>query len=210
MDGFLSFVLTCAVVWQAVLTWRLAKIGEKQNSISETQLRMVKEAEERQRQLQAPRLRFVTAHRGFTDATTRPIKSTNYDGFIVTNESMLDITVDRAEFDIAVPIKEGRSVEYTRLEPVVCHGTSKVSDTDLPRRLRHGDKFEVYYSREDLQVTNMVRPMCMDTLGNRYYADFWMDYSEDNKTTTRSGPGSGYRSVQEWMAGDRSKSDEQA
>ena len=199
LDLLLTIVLTGAVVWQTRLTGILARVASKQATISATQVAIIREAEARQRRLEDPQIRFSSI--SYTHASTGidgNIRTDRFVGFSVTNASLREISIAYLGIDFAIKHEGGTRISKPIISPVIEFRDKNLSDTDLPRRLRYGDTLRVHYNHDDLSGKGRIRYTCRDSLGNTYYADCWMGYTEGSETTYGD-PGPGCFSLEEWL-----------
>ena len=100
MELLLTIMLTGAVVWQAVLTALLNRVARKQADISETQVGITKETEERRRKQDSPQIRFVAISYSHSYSDGRDTEK--FVGFSVTNASVRKINVDCLNLDFSI------------------------------------------------------------------------------------------------------------
>ena len=165
------------------------------------QARLAKRADERQRLAQSPRL---SVHPFVSERTTRRTEAV---GFVIRNDSLIDVAIIEWELECGV----GREGPATR--SLILRASE---EPDLPCWLRHGETTTVRFyplllaqaligaeltgGSDDPRIdqTPRFRPSCLDSFGNTYRAEPWVQlHSEGKRPSFHAQPGSGYITPEE-------------
>lgn len=200
IDLTFTLFITFAVVWQSFVAHRQSRISAKQAEISNSQLELTKDSESRKREMEKPNVKITwstyTHGRSGADGS---LQKTSFDGFIITNMSRLDVTIVERGFERAIKKGDKPKLVHVSFAPAEEFDGTILSDMDVPRRLQYGETMKVLYPRSSRMGPARVRARCRDSLRNKYYADHWVEYT--NELVSLYGePGDGYVSLEEAAA----------
>ena len=188
----LTGIIACSAIWQARTVREQA-----------TLMARAMEVEER-RNRPAAKVRTSSHSFGKTGPGDER-ETTRFVGFSMTNSGVVEIEV--VGWALQLGLKEEDSVLSTwpLLNPEESFNGKRLSDVDLPRRLKHGETVKVLFREEELLaqlrregdgVVARVRPEFQDSLGNTYSMDHWVEWAEGS-IAAHDGPGPGYLTPEE-------------
>ena len=193
-----------------VLTVVIVVAVSAQAWFTRAQARLLKDAEQRARDRDKPKLRIVQLSHGvsridLSGANTR----TSFEGFTVTNAGFADIEITFFAFEVGkLPSTEEDEspVDQVQFSPVTQHDGTNLSTMSLPHRLRPGESFRVLFDEEQLvsESTKIgdgtpvhMRPFFQDSLGNKHM-DHWVVYKDKGSFAGAHGPSPGRISEEDW------------
>ena len=200
--------LTFNEVIVAILTLIIAVSAVFQTISTRKQTELAREAAERQKKREMPNIKFAID--GYSHGRIDPEGySTDvcYGGFRITNVSFVDVTI--TSFSLELGIQEGETIisNSASFPPAKEFERKKLSDTELPRRLQHGESMRFLFDvlslrREKDGERPRYRPQCQDSLGNTYTVPYWVEWT-NNGVAIHGDPGPGYLSSEEILERQR-------
>ena len=181
------------VVLTAIMAWSVVR-----------QAKLAKDAEERQRVAQTPKLLIQFCdHAMFSGG----VRESWLVGFSINNPSYIDVTVAGWLLELGVE-KQGPANRFAHVKPLRKDNEGNVvSEPDTPRRLRYGDTMTVLFDPAHLNSRLQDedasplrwRARCEDSLGNVYRMDRWILLEDVSEHAFRfyDDPGLGYISPEE-------------
>lgn len=175
---------------------------------NDIQTKLAREAEERQRKRETPNINFEM-HRYSHGIYDPDGNSTDvyFGGFRITNVSFVDVTITNISLELG--IREGESLisNSASIPPVEEFEGEKLSDTELPRHLQHGESIRFLFDAPSLRWEKggerpRYRPQCQDSLGNTYTVPYWVEWT-NNGVARHGDPGPGYLSSEEILERQR-------
>ena len=191
--SMLTLVIAGSVFFQAKFTRDLA--------------RLARETESRQRRREEPRVKFSLSISNFSDEVVDKFGENviKFYGFSITNVSHIEITISYWNFDLGLKKDDSNISRSTYISPVKEFKGRKMSDIGFPRKLQYGDQITLLFSEQDLfsllncpseDGRRRVRPQCVDSFGNTYKMECWVEWTETG-TETHDNPGPGLFSSEE-------------